>query len=57
MWQTVKGRKRMLSNIIDGSDETDHFDRIIPIQVIETYRQFIIIRLVLERLWGTKVLC
>ena len=31
MWQTVKECKRMLSNIIDGSDGTDHFDGIIPI--------------------------
>ena len=31
----VKGHKRMLSNTIDGSDGTDHFDGIIPIQVIE----------------------
>ncbi len=31
----------MLSNIIDGSDGTDHFDGIIPIQVIETCRQII----------------
>ena len=31
----------MLLNIIDGSDGTDHFDEIIPIQVIETCRQII----------------
>ncbi len=29
MWQTVKKYKRILSNIIDGFDRTDHFDRII----------------------------
>src|SRR6266540_2885657 len=29
----------MLSNTIDGSDGTDHFDGIIPIQVIEICRQ------------------
>ena len=33
----------MLSNIIDRSDRTDHFDRIIPIQVIEICRQFILL--------------
>ena len=31
----IKEHKWMLSNIIDRSDRTDHFDRIIPIQVIE----------------------
>ncbi len=31
----------MLSNTIDGFDGTDHFDGIIPIQVIEICRQII----------------
>ena len=43
MWQMVKGCKRMLLNIIDGSDGTDHFDGIIPIQVIEICQQFILL--------------
>ncbi len=32
----VKRRKWMLSNIIDGSDRTDHFDRVISKRIIET---------------------
>ena len=39
----VKGCKQMLLNIIDGSDGTDYFDGIIPIQVIEICRQIIIL--------------
>ncbi len=57
MWQTVKERKQMLSNIIDGSDRTDHFDRIIPIQVDRNMLTiYTIIRLTLGRLRGTKIL-
>ncbi len=37
MWQIVKGHKWILSNIIDGSDRTDHFDRIILKRIIEIY--------------------
>jgi len=32
----------MLSNIIDGSDRTDHFDRIIPKRIITICRQYIL---------------
>ncbi len=38
-WQMVKGHKRMLLNIINGSDRTDHFDGVTPKQVIEICRQ------------------
>ena len=37
-WQTVKGCGQMLSNIIDKSDRTDHFDGIIPKRIIEISR-------------------
>ncbi len=43
MWQTVKGYKWMLSNIIDESNGTDHFDGIIPKRIIEICRQFILL--------------
>ncbi len=43
IWQTVKRCKRMLSNIIDGSDRTDHFNRIIPKRIIEICRQLILL--------------
>ena len=39
----VKGCKQMLLNIIDGSDETDHFNGIIPKRIIEIYWQLILL--------------
>ncbi len=46
----VKGCKQMLSNIIDRSDGTDHFDRIISNQVIEIYQHKYHTCLALEKL-------
>ncbi len=35
--ETVKRHKWILLNTIDESNETDHFDEIIPIKIIEIY--------------------